>query len=484
MSVQPPPVIETESATIPLKKLPGPRGVPIFGNARQIVPDRMHAQLESWSRDFGEFYKIMLGSRMVLVCANPHDIASVLKDRPSRFRRTARLEMVSRELNVMGLFASNGDDWRRQRTLVMQAFNPAHVRSYYPSLHTVTTRFLKKWRAHADANVQFELTPDLVRFTVDVIAGLAFGTDINTVESKGAVIQHHLNGVFRMLQKRLFAPFPYWHWIKFADDRALDKSATYIGEAIQEFIRLARLRMNRNPALVEHPENLLEALIAARDDEQAPLSDADLAGNVLTILLAGEDTTAHTLAWTIDFLDKHPEVFSRARAEADQVIGCEDLPSRHEQLGEMAFIEACINESMRLRPVAPFIGAEANIDTTIGNVAVPKGTFVLLMSRVAATDARYFADPDEFRPDRWLGPASPENNRKVSIPFGSGPRLCPGRFMAMEEMKMLVSMLVRHFDIDGIETPDGKAVQEHLTFTMAPKGLRLRLRRRDAAFGY
>jgi len=471
-------VSQMDRPMISLQSLAGPRGIPIFGNARQIIPEKMHQQLEEWSQIFGDRYKIVLGSRQVLVCSNPDDIAALLKDRPNRFRRTTRLEMVAKELQMAGLFAANGEDWRRQRTLVMQAFNPIHVKSYFPSLQTVAQRFQKRLARQADAGIAFEMEPDLMRYTVDVTAGLAFGTDMNTIESDGEIIQEHLNDIFRMLQKRLFAPFPYWHWFRLSEDRALDRSVQKVGEYIATFIHDTHERMAKNPALYEHPENLLEAMIAARDEDDTKLSQSDLTGNVMTILLAGEDTTAHTLAWTIYLLHNHADMFLRVREEADRVMGKNAVASSHEQLKQMDFIEACINESMRLRPVAPVIGGEANCDTEVANVSMPKGTMVLLLSRVAATDEQHFLNALDFYPDRWLSPPSDENNRKVCVPFGAGPRLCPGRFLALEEMKIVISLIAKNFDIERLDTPDGKPVQERMTFTMAPKGLRLTLRHR------
>ena len=389
--------------------------------------------------------------------------------------------MVGKELQIAGVFGANGEDWRRQRAFVMHAFNPAHVKSYFPSLHTVARRMMQRWAMLADEPAAFELEPELMRYTVDVTAGLAFGTDINTIESEGTVLQGHLARIFRMLQKRLFAPFPYWRWFKRAEDRALDESIALVNQAIKDFVDLARGRMENDAARFDQPTNLLEAMLAAQKENAASISELELKGNVLTMLLAGEDTTAHTLAWLIYQLSIHPEALARMRAEVDGIIGGEALPSCHEQLSEMAFTEACINESMRLHPVAPFLVAEAITDTIVADVAVPKGTVIVLLTRVGAMEDRNFSNAATFRPDRWLQPAAEGNSKKVSIPFGAGPRLCPGRFLAIEEMKMALSMLVRHFDIERVDSPDGQAPKERLTFTMAPVGLRLKLRRREVS---
>lgn len=141
--------------------------------------------------------------------------------------------------------------------------------------------------------------------------------------------------------------------------------------------------------------------------------------------------------------------------------------------GAYDFIEACINESMRLRPAAPLIGVEANHDTVVADVAIPKGTMILLLSHVGAMEEKHFANPCAFRPDRWVAATSESVHRKACMPFGAGPRLCPSHFLAIEEMKMVIAILVKNFDLS---TLGGKSAQEPLTFTTAPVGLQLKLR--------
>ncbi len=464
--------------TIALCDLPGPRGIPVFGNARQIVAHRMHQQLEDWARQFGRRYKIKLGPRRVLVCSDPDDILAVLKNRPAGFSRSRRLEMISREFQVAGVFSANGQEWRRQRAFVMMAFNPQHIKAYFPTLQLVTERLLNRWLRESNSAESFALAPDLMRFTVDVTAGLAFGTDLNTIESDGDVIQQHLKDIFMMLQKRLFAPFPYWHWIKFSEDRAIDKSIAAVAQSVREFIDAAREKMRLNQELFSSPTNLLEAMLAAQKQSATELSEPELAGNILTMLLAGEDTTAHSLAWLIYLLSRHPPMYLRIRQEVDKLLGTDTIASRQSQLHEMDFTEACIHESMRLHPVAPIIGSEALEDIVVADTIVPKGTLILLIPRVAAVSELYFSQAADFTPERWLEPTSENNVKKVSIPFGAGPRMCPGRFLAIEEIKMVISMLVKNFDIERIDTPDGGHAQEFMAFTMGPAGLRVKLRRR------
>jgi cytochrome P450 len=465
-----------------IRDLPGPRGLPILGSMLQIDASRLHLIAEKWSRKYGDYFRFRLGRRELLVIRNPEAIASVLRDRPDGFSRTSRLTAIAKEIGFDGLFSVNGEQWRRQRPMVMAGLDPAHIKSYFPALVRITQRFAGRWQRAAAAGETIDLQPDLMRYTVDVTAGLAFGVDINTLESDEEVIQTHLDKVFPALQRRLLAPFPYWRWLRLPAERALAWHLRELHRAVAGFIALARRRMDADPSLRTRPANLIEAMIAARDTQGSGLHDADVAGNVLTMLLAGEDTTANTLAWMIYLLSRHPQAMRRARDEVDAVIGAQALPTQYEHLSALPFVEACAHETMRLKPVAPIQMIQAARDSVVAGIRIPAGQLVMLLMRPAATDERYFPSPQEFDPARWLADEAPSraasSAKRVAMPFGAGPRLCPGRYLAMQEIKMVIAMLLGGFDIERVSTPDGGEPREHLSFTMAPTGLRMRLQPR------
>ena len=455
---------------MPLRKiseLPGPRGLPILGNLLQIDSATLHLTAEKWSREYGEFFSFRIGARRFLALANPETIAAVLRDRPDGFNRGQRLVEISKYMGFSGVFSANGEAWRRQRPMVMASFDPGHIKTYFPALARVTERFEKRWRRAVAAGETIDLQADLMRYTVDVTSGLAFGADINTLESDDEVIQAHLDQIFPALFKLLLSPFPAWAWFK---DRKLDAHLKALHEAVAGFIAQARSRMTADPGLRDKPTNLIEAMLAARDDPDSGLTDDDVAGNVLTMLLAGEDTTANTLAWMIYLLYRHPDALARARAE---VLG-KDL-HHYESMTALPFVDACINETMRLKPVAPIIILQPARDTAIADIEVPKDTLLMCLMRAGAIDERRFPDARAFDPGRWLSGASGASPKRVSMPFGAGPRLCPGRYLAILEMKMVMAMLLKNFELESVHTPDGGEAREHLAFTMYPEDLRLRL---------
>ncbi len=462
------------------KDLPGPRPWPVVGNALQVKLSRLHQDVEAWAQQYGPVFRMRLGPNKVLVVADHEVVASLLKDRPDGFRRPALLVDIIDEMGLKsGVITAEGNAWEHQRRMVMASFAPGNVRSYFPSLLKVTKRLRGRWQKAADDSTTIDLQADFMRFTVDAVAGLAFGSDINTLESDDDAIQQHLDRIIPALFKRVNALVPYWRFIKFPTDRQLDRSVVIVNEAIKGFIAKARERLAANPSLREQPNNLLESMIVAADQSDSGVDNDDVAGNVITMLLAGEETTATTLSWMVYLLMRNPDALQRAQEEARSVEGdLSDLTP--EKLTELKFIDACTHETLRLKPTGPFNILVALNDTTVAGVAVPKGMWIWCVFRHDSVAERYFPDPKAFKPQRWLeaDASTMAQSRRVSMPFGSGPRVCPGRYLAMLEIKLAMLMLLRDFDIERVDTPDGGEAQEILAITMSPVGLTMKLRKR------
>lgn len=462
--------------------LPGPRGVPFFGNLLQVDAVRMHQQLEHWCAVHGPVFRLRLGPRRIVVLGDHELILSALRDRPDGFRRTTKLEQVWTEMGLLGgLFGATGDAWRRQRRMVMASFDPGHVRRFYPSLQKVGERLVARWQGAARSGSIIDLQADLMRFTVDAVAGLAFGADVNTLQSDEDVIQKHLNRIFPAVFNRIFAPLPLWRWLPSAADRKLQRSVAAVNSAVDGFIAQARARLQAEPALRESPRNLLDAMLVAADEPGSGIDDKQVAGNVLIMLLAGEDTTANTLAWMVWLLSRHPETLARARDEVRSV--CDEGSPTMEQLARLDYVEAVAHEAMRLKPVAPQNGLEALRDTVLGDVKIEAGMVVIAVMRRDAVNERLIPDAAAFNPERWLGEgdAAAGSAKRISMPFGAGPRICPGRYLALLEIKLAMAVLLAHFDIAEVSTPDGREPRELLQLAMGPVGLRMRLRERVAS---
>ncbi|WP_454624902.1 cytochrome P450 [Bradyrhizobium cenepequi] len=457
-----------------LEDLPAPRGLPFLGNLLQLDPKQLHAQLETWCRELGSTYTIKLGPKRIFVTSSAEIALSALKERPARFRRLSAIESVAREMGTNGVFSVEGEAWRPQRDLVMRALAPYQLESFFPTLQLISDRLRRRWQKSVDAGTDTDVLQDLTRFTVDITTSLVFGRDVNTLETDENAIQRYLGVIFPMINYRISAALPYWRYFKLPQDYRLDRSLHAVRGFVEEMIGHARERMRREPA--ETPRNLLEAMLALRDEPDSGFSDGDVYANVLTLLLAGEDTTAYSLAWAMHSLAGNPELQSQLHRSAREVLGEARVPASFADMAKLALFEGVAFEAMRMRTVVPLIFLEANENAELAGIEIPKGTPVFLLTRPSTLDDNNYRNASEFKPERWSGPRESNrdgHNTKAFLHFGAGPRFCPGRYLASVEMKMVLATLARGFSVAYAEDPN--ATREVLAFTMMPSRLRLRL---------
>jgi cytochrome P450 len=461
-----------------LRALPGPRALPLLGNALEVRPETLHLTFEDWARRYGEAYRCHLGPRPILVISNPEVIRKVLVDRPATFRRMRNIEKVMRDMSFLGVFGAEGETWRRQRKLINPGFLPAHLETFYPLLVMVTQRLQGVLESATREGGTVDVLPLFMRYTVDVTSIVSFGRDLDTVRRGPDALQRHIEILFPALQQRVVAPFPYWKLLpsRWRVERALVATR----KVLLEIIEAGRRTLEREPERALKPRTLLDAMLAARDEEGggARLTDEEIVSNVITLLMAGEDTTANTVTWMLHYLSLLPQVQARARQEVDAVLGAEAMPTLA-HLKQLPYVAGIAQEALRLRSPAPVSYLEANEDTVVNEVAVPRGTAVMVLTRLPCLDNAYFGDAEHFRPERWLAEPPPEtlpHSPRLMMPFGGGARVCPGRSLALIECALATSMVLRHFEV---EVADPSApVREVNAFTVKPDGVRLRFRRR------
>jgi cytochrome P450/nitrite reductase/ring-hydroxylating ferredoxin subunit len=462
-----------------LADLPGPKPLPLLGNILQIDNNRLHLVLEKWAATYGPMFTYRMGPQRVLAIADAALAEQLLRDRPDTYRRPSIVEPVFREMGVAGVFSAEGAAWRAQRRLAMQALSQRQIRASFAALRTVVGRFEQRWQSYADSGAELDVVAEMKRFTVDVTTLLVFGHDVNTIEHGTDVIQRNLELIFPTFNRRLFALVPTWRWLRMPADRRVDRALAELRQWLGVRVAESRERLGEDRSRAERPENFIESMLTSRDADDQPFSDDVIFGNAMTMLLAGEDTTAFTLAWAIHHLCEAPRAVARLRAASDAVLMDDVAPFDFDATGRLAYAGAVANEAMRMRPVAPTIFLENNRDVIIADVAVPARTWIVLLTRPPALQHTNFADPETFWPERWLEDALvvAPHETGAQMPFGSGPRICPGRSLALLEMKLVLSMIYRSFHVERVG--DAANVHEAFAFTMSPVGLKVRLRRRS-----
>lgn len=459
-----------------LSDLPGPRRLPFAGNALQVRPDRLHLLAEQWADEYGPVFRFDIGRRPIVAVSRPDTIKAILRERPARFRRWSEISDVFRDLGGIGVFAAEGEIWKKQRRLAVTALNAAHLARFYAVILAANERLHERFTAAAANGGPFDIADAFASYTVDVTAALAFGVDVDYLDGRS-----HLNAdigeIFAAIARRINAPYPYWKRFPLPADRRAERAMVALEDAVGELISETRERMRRRPELETEPENFLEAMIAQQRSEGRS-DEEEIFANAFGMLLAGEDTTSHTLAWATWLLVHNPEAAGRLAEEADASLGADVVPTDHAAADALRYADAVVRETLRLKPAGLLIFIEAVGPETIEDVTLPAGTQLLLHTRHAAVSPEHFTEPERFMPERWLDRGSEARDSPAWMPFGAGPRFCPGRNLAMLEAKAALATLARGFDVSL--DPTAPQVTERFGFTMRPVDLRVVLKPRAA----
>ncbi|KNC90429.1 cytochrome P450 [Trabulsiella odontotermitis] len=451
-----------------LSQLPSPPEKGLLGHVYYLKKGNIHRQMMEWQRRYGSLYRLRAGLKKALVIADVDLIREILKARPHDFRRISNIEAVFEEAGMNGVFSSEGENWKFRRRIVEGALQPGQLERFHPHMQNITRRFSERLTTLALAAQGVSITDEFRRYTADITTMLAFGKDMNLTGSSENPVSSALQSVFPVLHRRCRSPFPLWRLYRSKEDKAFDEGLDRIKVTLAELIEEQRRIIISGD--VTTPENFLQAMVLQQKDHQM-LTDRDIVANALTLLLAGEDTTANTLAWTVYLLSRHPEAEQKLIQEIDQHNDGDPLPW---PLPSLPWMNAVIKESMRLKPVAPQIYLEPMNDTCIGDVAISKGTPLFLALHAGALDEAYFSDAQSFDPSRWTNREGASMN--ALFPFGGGARMCPGRSLALTEIKMALHALYSNFKLIPLQDPN--SVRERFAFTMAPLNFRATIIRR------
>jgi cytochrome P450 len=400
------------------------------------------------SLEWGDIVRLRFGPRAVAFINHPDLIEQVLVTQNKSFSKHEGIRR-GRLLLGDGLLLSEGDFWRRQRRLAQPAFHRDRLATYSQVMVEQTDRMLATWRDGERRDVHAEM----MHLTLSVVAKTLFNHDVtgetDTVGKALTVALHEWNRSMSrpdMLNKLPIPPVRRY------------RQATAELDAI-----VYRIIAERR-ASGDDPGDLLSMLLSARDDDGSGMTDKQLRDEVMTLFLAGHETTANMLAWTWYLLTQNPAVAAKLRAELDEVLGGR-LPTL-EDLPRLPYTEMVITESMRLYPPAPGVGREALEDVEVGGYLIPKGMSLFAMSWVMHRDPRNFEEPLVFRPERWADGLAKRLPAFAYFPFGGGPRLCIGKSFALMEGALMLAAIAQRF---AMRLAPGARVEPATAITLRPK---------------
>lgn len=427
-------------------EVPGVGGLAAIARLRRWRADPCSFFLELCERH-GDVARFQLGPIRVVVLRHPDHVAHVLQRNHRAYDKSSRGYQVMRQVFGTGLLTSEGDYWKKQRRVVQPTFHRRYVEGFAAAIDAEATAMLDRWRGRPQIHAHDEMTETTMRIVVKTLFGMELDADI-------ARLSRALDGMTVALRDHIIhlrLPFSV------PTPRNLRQRAhiKVVDGIVSDLIDKRR----RAPS-----DDLLSMLMAARDPETGEaMTDEQLADEVLTLFLAGHDTTANTLSWAVYLLSRHPAVRRRLADEVDEVVG--DGPVTVEALRELRYTRAVICEVLRLYPPAWTIPRRATADDVIGGFRIREGDNVLAMPYVVHRHPRFWPNPEGFDPERFIdGP--PTGAAKLSyFPFGAGPRLCVGKALAEMEAAIVVARIARRCRLDLVS---GQRVAPRSAITLKP----------------
>jgi cytochrome P450 len=435
----------------------GPRGLPLVGPLFDFARDPA-AFVARVQREHGDVASFRVLGTPTFLVSHPDHIQRVLVELHADETKDQITRGLIRILG-QGLLTSEGQVCKRQRKLAAPSFSRADVSVYARAMVDRARALVDDVRAPAVRDVH----DDMTAVTLDVVVRTLFARDVahgDIGETVGATLSSYRTayiGPQRMLPE----------WVPTRSRRVFRRGVKRIDEVLAGVIRDARAHGQRG-------SDLLSRLLAATDEGGAGMSDQQLRDEIITLFLAGHETTAIALTSALYLMARHPDIAARAREELDRVLGTR--PAGADDMPKLTLIDAILRETMRLYPPAWIVGREPVREIEIGGVKIPPGAQVLISQWVVHRDARWFPSPEEFRPDRWLDGSTADLHRYAYFPFGGGPRVCIGNHFAMLEAVLILATLLQHLEVEAVPETHFKLAPAVTLRPTGPVMLRVRPR--------
>lgn len=439
----------------------------VAGHLQGMRGDRLSFVLQAFQHA-GDVARLRLGYLTAHLLAHPDHIRHVLVDAVRDYDKQTRGFDKVRMILGNGLLTSEGDFWRRQRRIAQPAFHRERVAGFAAVMARVTAEMLEGWERLPPGAV-LDVAAEMTRLTLRIAGLTLLSTD---PAAEADVVGRAVSLLLASANERILAPIDFLDALPLPKNLALRRAQADLDRVVYGAIETRRRSADR-------PDDLLSLFMDARDEDTGEaMSDVQLRDEVMTMFLAGHETTASTLAWAFWMMSLHPGPARAVVAEAQRVLGAVEAAGRAptaEDVAAMPVTRRFLLETMRLYPPAWFLARRANRDDAIGGFHIPRGSYVFISPWVTHRHPAFFEDPEGFLPERFEGEAASRLPKHAYIPFGAGPRVCIGQGFAMLEATLVLAMVTRRFRLDALS---GHRVTPEASITLRPKGgVRVRLQR-------
>jgi cytochrome P450 len=396
---------------------------------------------------------------------HPDYIRDVLVTQNANFAKGRALEKAKRILGE-GLLTSEAETHHRQRRLVLPAFHRQRIASYGAVMVEHASRTADHWHDGMTVDICQEMT----RLTLGIVAKTLFDADVGDEADE---IGEAMTVMLEMFNLLMYPFAELLEKLPLPIVRRYEKMRFRLDSTIYRIIN------ERRKAGIDRQDLLSMLLLAQDEDTGGKMTDLQVRDEAMTLFLAGHETTANALSWTFYLLSRNPIAEAHLHAEVDEVLG--SRAPTFEDVAKLHYTEMVVSESMRLFPPAWGIGRRSLVDQTIGPYRVPAGSIILLSPFVTQRDSRFFADPEQFKPERWTAEWKASLHPFAYFPFGGGSRRCIGEGFAWAEAILVLATLCKRW---RVRMDQSEPVEPHALFTLRPRnGIRVRLERREAIRG-
>jgi cytochrome P450 len=452
--------------------IPGPKEWPFLGSIKRIAENPPAFFLDLAHR-YGPLARFSLVGQRIVLVSDPALIREVLVERADEFPKSPRdIALLSPYLG-QGLLTNNGASHRQRRKLVQPAFHHKRIQSYGDIMVDYTQQMLDGWN---NGEVR-RIDEEMMRLTLYIVAKSIFKEDAAQMARLADTIGDAVGELQEIIDKDFELPWIPPLWWPTAGSKRRRRLQQTLWSTMDSLIagRLA----DASGGVVEDRGDLLSMLLLSTDEAGNRLTHEEVRDEVITILLAGHETTSNALTWTFYLLGQHPEAAAKLYDEVDRVLGSRaptlaDLP-------HLTYTGQVIKEAMRLYPPAWVLnGRRALVDTTLGGYAIPRGTDFFISPYVMHHLPAHFDAPEAFRPERFTPTFEEQLPRFAYMPFGGGPRVCIGNSFAMMEAQMILATMSRRFALTALPGASSEAeLNPQITLSLKG-GLTLRVHERAA----
>jgi cytochrome P450 len=430
---------------------PGPKRTFPGGNYFAFQRDPLHF-FKNLSDKYGDLAHVRLGMEDVIVVNNPEYIKEILVINHQNFTKSRGLERAKNLLGE-GLLTSEGEFHRRQRRLSQPAFHRDRIASYGKVMVERALQMRETWQE----GVPIDVAQEMMHVTLAIVAKTLF--DAN-VDSEADEIGEALTTSLELFVKFMVMPFgKLIQKLPLPANKRFAKAKERLDATIYRIIEERRKR-------VEDRGDLLSMLLLAQDAEGdgTGMTNEQLRDEVLTLFLAGHETTANALTWTLYLLSQNPEIEAKLQAEVDAILNGK-VPSVAD-MPQLKYAEMVLAESMRLYPPAWVIGRRNKEAYQIGDYFIPPRSIFIMSQYVTHRDPRFFENPEVFNPQRWTPEARSLRPKFSYFPFGGGPRLCIGESFAWMEGILVLATIIQRWNLRLVA---GHQVETQALITLRPK---------------